>query len=128
MLEHHDLFDSVLKQVAAPLSHFRRVLFCGQLCFASEQLEGRTTFLLVGDGDSHEFTKKYRDAKAAGVPIVHVSCLNFPSVSPEFSLSILLILFYWDTYFRVVETLSCPIGGTSLMGVGQIHSCAITQV
>ncbi|CDI81883.1 NAD(+) ADP-ribosyltransferase, putative [Eimeria acervulina] len=39
----------------------------------TEQPEGRTTFLLVGDGDSHEFTKKYRDAKAAGVPIVHCS-------------------------------------------------------
>lgn len=77
MVEHHDLFDSVLIQVSALLSHFRRVLFCGLLCSASEQLEGRTTFLLVGDGDSHEFTKKYRDAKAAGVPIVHVSCLNF---------------------------------------------------
>ncbi|CDI87101.1 NAD(+) ADP-ribosyltransferase, putative [Eimeria praecox] len=38
----------------------------------TEQPEGRTTFLLVGDGDSHEFTKKYRDAKAAGLPIVHV--------------------------------------------------------
>ncbi|CDJ64298.1 NAD(+) ADP-ribosyltransferase, putative [Eimeria necatrix] len=50
---------------------YTRVLFCGLLCSASEQLEGRTTFLLVGDGDSHEFTKKYRDAKAAGVPIVH---------------------------------------------------------
>ncbi|KAL8456141.1 hypothetical protein Emag_000026 [Eimeria magna] len=37
----------------------------------TEQLEARTTFLLVGDGDSHEFTKKYRDAKAAGVPIMH---------------------------------------------------------
>ncbi|CDJ30209.1 NAD(+) ADP-ribosyltransferase, putative [Eimeria mitis] len=39
----------------------------------TEQPEGRTTFLLVGDGDSHEFTKKYRDAKNAGVPIVHSS-------------------------------------------------------
>lgn len=44
------------------------------MCFcSSEQLEGRTTFLLVGDGDSHEFTKKYRDAKVAGVPVLHVS-------------------------------------------------------
>ncbi|KAL8429519.1 hypothetical protein Efla_007159 [Eimeria flavescens] len=42
----------------------------------TEQLESRTTFLLVGDGDSHEFTKKYRDAKAAGVPIMHCSFVN----------------------------------------------------
>ncbi|CDJ49184.1 NAD(+) ADP-ribosyltransferase, putative [Eimeria brunetti] len=42
----------------------------------TEQPEGRTTFLLVGDGDSHEFTKKYRDAKAAGVPIVHCSFIK----------------------------------------------------
>lgn len=52
-------------------------MICLNMCVAEvffrELLEGRTTFLLVGDGDSHEFTKKYRDARAAGVPIVHVS-------------------------------------------------------
>ncbi|OEH77071.1 hypothetical protein cyc_02504 [Cyclospora cayetanensis] len=38
----------------------------------TDHLESRTTFLLVGDGDAYQFTKKYRDAQAAGVPIVHV--------------------------------------------------------
>ncbi|XP_026191890.1 poly [ADP-ribose] polymerase 1 [Cyclospora cayetanensis] len=37
----------------------------------TDHLESRTTFLLVGDGDAYQFTKKYRDAQAAGVPIVH---------------------------------------------------------